>query len=145
MIARYVLLIPAIFITACSDYRELSFNCTGQLKEQTTIAGRVLAESKPKVVGVYITESTKTLFNFWKEKTSIASVGDMFFMNDESSINEFAFMGKIDGKKDNFGNEVFKQFFLDRKTNILTTNMTLKRANYEELVKFEGACNAIKQ
>jgi hypothetical protein len=39
----------------------------------------------------------------------------MIFSNDESSINEYAFMGKIDGKKDNFRNEVFKQFFLDRK------------------------------
>ena len=69
----------------------------------------------------------------------------MIFSNDESSINEYAFMGKIDGKKDNFRNEVFKQFFLDRKTNILTTSMTSKRANYKNMEKFEGVCNPVKQ
>ena len=144
MILRLILLLPVFLITACSDYREISFNCTGYMKEQTTVIGKAITETNPKVIGVYITESTKTPFNFWKEKTHIASVGDMVFMNDESSINEFAFMGKIEDKKDNFGNEVFKQFFLDRKTNILTTNKTLKRANYESVERFEGACNPVK-
>lgn len=145
MIARYILFLPLVLLTACTDYREISFNCNGNLKEQTTILGRTLTESNPKVIGVYITETTKTPFNFWKDKTHTVSVGSMVFGNEQSSINDFSIMGRIEVEKDNFGDEVIQQFLLDRKTNILTTNKTKRRPNYENTERFEGACNPVKQ
>ena len=73
-----------------------------------------------------------------------ASVGNMVFGNDESSINDFAIMGRIEVEKDNFGDEVIQQFLLDRKTNILTTSKTKRRPNYENTERFEGVCNPVK-
>lgn len=145
MITRYILFIPLIFLAGCSDYKELSFNCTGYLKEQTIVTGRIIAESNPKVVGIYITESTKTPFNFWRDKTHTTSVDNMVFGNKESTINDFAIMGRIEVEEDNFGDKVIQQFLLDRKTNVLTTNKTRRRPNYEKTERFEGACNPVKQ
>ena len=136
--------LPLILLTACSDFRELSFNCTGNLKEQTIVTGRIITESNPKIVGIYVTESIKTPFNFWREKMHSASVGNMVFGNDESSINDFAIMGRIEVEKDNFGDEVIKQFLFDRKTNILTISKTKRRPNYENTEIFEGVCNPVK-
>jgi hypothetical protein len=108
------------------------------------VTGRIIAESNPKVIGIYVTESVKTPFNFWRGKTHTASVGNMVFGNEESSINDFTIMGRTDVEKDNFGDEVIQQFLLDRKTNILTTNKTKRRPNYENTERFEGVCNLVK-
>lgn len=145
MIAKYIFIPLSVLLAGCSSYTELSYNCTGYLKERQTILGKTFTESNPKVIGVYITESTKTPFNFWKDKTRMASVGDMLFTNHESSITEFAIMGRVDDKKDSVGHEVSQNFLLDRKTNTLTTNKKMTRANYEKVDRFEGACNSVNQ
>lgn len=132
--------LPLILLTACSGYQESSFNCTGTLENSTTIIGFSKTESSPKVIGIYITDSKKNLFNFWKEPTRTASVNGVLYLTNQFSIQEFAIMGNIEESQDNFGNEVIKSFVLDRKTNILTMNETEKRSGSEKRKRFEGVC-----
>ena len=144
MIARYLTLLLLPVLSACSDYREVSFNCTGNLNVQTTITAITLTESIPKVIGIYITESTKNPFNFWRDKTAVASVGNMLFANNQLTITEFGIAGNMEDNKDNFGDEVYQGFLLDRKTNILKTTTTRKRPNYKKEERFEGVCSPVK-
>ena len=141
---KLFLALPLLLLTACSGYQESSFNCTGTLEKSTTIIGLSKTESSPKVVGIYITDSKKNLFNFWKEPTRTASVDGVLYLTNQFSIQDFAIIGNIEESQDNFGNEVIKSFVLDRKTNILTTNQTEKRSGWEKRQRFEGACNSIK-
>lgn len=145
MIPRYIFLLPLILLTACSDYKELSFNCTGHQEERVTILGKSSTKSTPKVVGIYITESTRTPFNFWRDKTQIASINGMIFLANQFSIQDFAIIGGVDDEKDGFNNEIIRGFVFDRKTNILTINMTASNLNREEYKRFEGVCNPVKQ
>lgn len=145
MIAKYIFVLLSALLAGCSSYTELSYNCTGYLKERTIIPGRVMTQSNPKVVGIYVTESTKTLFNFWKDKTHSVSVGNMLFTANQSAILDYAIMGRIEEKEDSFGNLVSKAFVLDRHTNILTTNLTKTRPGNEMTESFEGVCNPVKQ
>lgn len=145
MNTRNIFILLSVLLTGCSGYTELSYNCAGYLKERQTILGKTFIESNPKVIGIYITESTKTLFNFWKDKTHSVSVGNMLFTTNQSSILDYAIMGRIEDEKDGFGNEVTKSFVLDRHTNILTTNLTKTRPSNETTERFEGICNPVKQ
>lgn len=143
MISKYVPLLLASLLCACSNYKELSFNCTGYQEERSTILGKVTRKSTPKVVGMYITESTRTPFNFWREKTQTASIDDMLFITNQFSIQDFAIIGGVDDEKDGFNNEIIRNFVFDRKTNILTINKTESNLNREEYKRFEGVCNPV--
>ena len=143
MIARYILFLPLILLTACSDYKELSFNCTGHQEERVTILGKNSTKSIPKVVGIYITESNRTPFNFWRDKTQIASIDGMIFLTNQFSIQDFAIIGGVDDEKDGFNNEIIRGFVFDRKTNILTINKTVSNLNREEYKRFEGVCSPV--
>jgi hypothetical protein len=141
---KKLLALPFILLTACSGYQESAFNCTGTLENSTTIIGFSKTDSTPKVIGIYITDSTKNLLNFWKEPTRTASVGGVLYLTNQFSIQDFAIIGNIPETQDSFGNQVTKSFVLDKKTNILTTNETEKRPGSEKSKRFEGACNSIK-
>lgn len=143
MITRYILFLPLILLTACSDYKELSLNCTGNQEERVTILGKNSTKSIPKVVGIYITESTRTPFNFWRDKTQIASIDGMIFLTNQFSIQDFAIIGGVDDEKDGFNNEIIRGFVFDRKTNILTINKTVSNLNREEYKRFEGVCSPV--
>lgn len=140
---RLYLYLPIVLLTACSGYKELSFNCTGYQEERVTILSKNSTKSIPKVVGIYITESTKTPFNFWQDKTQIASIDGMIFLTNQFSIQDFAIIGGVDDEKDGFNNEIIRGFVFDRKTNILTINKTVSNLNREEYKRFEGVCSPV--
>lgn len=140
---RLYLYLPFVLLTACSGYKELSFNCTGHQEERVTILGKNLTKSIPKVVGMYITESTRTPFNFWRDKTQTASIDGMLFLTNQFSIQDFAIIGGVDDEKDGFNNEIIRGFVFDRKTNILTINKTVSNLNREEYKRFEGVCSPV--
>lgn len=140
---RLYLHLPFILLTACSGYKELSFNCTGHQEERSTVFGKAITKSTPKVVGMYITESTRTPFNFWRDKTQTASIDGMLFFTNQFSIQDFAIIGGVDDEKDSFNNEINRGFVFDRKTNILTINKTVSNLNREEHKRFEGICSPV--
>ena len=132
-----------ILLTSCSGYKELSFSCTGHQEERVTILGKHSTKSTPKVVGIYITESTRTPINFWRDKTQIASIDGMIFLTNQFSIQDFAIIGGVDDEKDGFNNEMIRGFVFDRKTNILTINKTVSNLHREEYIRFEGVCSPV--
>lgn len=140
---RFYSYLPFILLTACSGYKELSFNCTGHQEERVTILGKVTTKSTPKIVGMYITESTSTPFNFWREKTQTASIDGMLFLTNQFFIQDFAIIGGVDNENDGFNNEINRGFVFDRKTNILTINKTASNLNREEHKRFEGICSPV--
>lgn len=143
MISRYAAALSLLLLSGCSGYKELSFNCTGHQEERVTILGKNSTKSIPKVVGMYITESTRTPFNFWRDKTQTASIDDMLFLTNQFSIQDFAIIGGVDDEKDGFNNEIIRGFVFDRKTNILTINKTVSNLNREEYKRFEGVCSPV--